>query len=405
MVNKYCSMRILLFDPFSGAAGDMVVGSLLAAGADRAAVVAAMTSVVGPPTITEVTRCGIRGLRVETHATPEHRTLEEVMERVAAASAPATVKEMAIRVFERIHRAEASLHTETSHFHEVGADDAIADVVGACMAFHTLGVDGAAVRPIHLGKGFVQAAHGTLPVPSPATVAILKDAKLAVVLGNEERELCTPTGAALLAEFSTMPEDAVGEVRIASCGYGAGMRDPSGTPNVLRSMVLTAHEGTGDCIHVLETNVDDVTGEVLAYAMKRMMEAGARDVSAIPLVAKKGRTGYLVRAIVHPESSEVIARIMSEELGTLGVRCMPSIHRYLTTRSVMTVEVEAGGARYPIDVKAGWKGSRLSTLKAEYEQVRACAEKTGMRYREVALLAEEKARLALKGKGAQVDRW
>ncbi|MDD1658010.1 MAG: LarC family nickel insertion protein, partial [Methanomicrobiales archaeon] len=271
-------MRVLLFDPFHGAAGDMVTGALLSLLPDRAPVIRAMASVVGEPDVTGVDRAGIRALLVRTRAGKGHRTLEEVEARVREADAPAPAKEMAIRVFRRIHDAEARVHGGVVHFHEVGADDAVADVVGACTALHLLDPDGVAVRPVALGSGMVRGSHGTLPVPSPATAAILAASSLLAVSGQEEGELCTPTGAALLSEFATLPPLWAEPARILATGYGAGSMDPEGTPNVLRALLLdTPGDPAGDRVDVLETNVDDVTGEVVAHAIGLLMEAGARD--------------------------------------------------------------------------------------------------------------------------------
>ncbi len=199
-------MRLLIFDPFHGAAGDMITGALLDCGADRDAVMRAMAAVGAEPSITTVTRAGIRALKVDTKATPAHRTLDEVLERLdlAAPHMPAPALAMARRVFGRINTAEEEVHGSHVHFHEVGADDAIADVIGACTALHTLAVDGVKVLPITLGHGTATGSHGIFPIPAPATAAILKGTTLVATPGDHAGELCTPTGAALLAEFSTL---------------------------------------------------------------------------------------------------------------------------------------------------------------------------------------------------------
>ena len=393
-------MNILLFDPFNGAAGDMIIGTLLDLGADEGLVRAAMRSVVGEPTIERVDRSGIRAVRVRAHAPVHHRTLEEVLDRVAESDAPAPARETARRVFLRIHRAEESIHGEGAHFHEVGADDAIADVVGACTALHSLGVDAVGVRPVALGSGCMVGAHGTFPVPAPATVAILADSELATVSGDEERELCTPTGAALLAEFSTVRPDDLGPARIRAVGYGAGSRNPPGRPNVLRSMLLATEEASGgDRIDILETNIDDVTGETLAYTIARLMEEGARDASATPVVLKKGRSGHLVRVICRPDATDHLIGVMAAELGTLGIRCIPMVHRSVAKRTIEPVTVTIQGKERTIDVKCGWSGGKIVSFKAEYEQAAACARETGLPFREVAGTVEAAARSLFAGRG------
>lgn len=393
-------MNILLFDPFNGAAGDMIIGTLLDLGADEGLVRAAMRSVVGEPTIERVDRSGIRAVRVRAHAPVHHRTLEEVLDRVAESDAPAPARETARRVFLRIHRAEESIHGEGAHFHEVGADDAIADVVGACTALHSLGVDAVGVRPVALGSGCMVGAHGTFPVPAPATVAILADSELATVSGDEERELCTPTGAALLAEFSTVRPDDLGPAWIRAVGYGAGSRNPPGRPNVLRSMLLATEEASGgDRIDILETNIDDVTGETLAYTIARLMEEGARDASATPIVMKKGRSGHLFRVICRPDATDHLIGVMAAELGTLGIRCIPMVHRSVAKRTIEPVTVTIQGKERTIDVKCGWSGGKIVSFKAEYEQAAACARETGLPFREVAGTVEAAARSLFAGRG------
>src|SRR5512139_619591 len=197
-------MRLLVFDPFRGAAGDMVTAALLQLGADQNAVIGKMASVVRKPEIQEVDRAGIRSLTLKTRAGPTRRTLEEVTARVKEACAPEEAIDMALRVFERISRAEMAIHGKVPHFHEVGADDAVAEVVGACTAYCSLAPDGCVVLPVFLGGGKISGSHGTYPVPAPATLAILQESGLDVVIGKDaDGELCTPTGAALLSEFFT----------------------------------------------------------------------------------------------------------------------------------------------------------------------------------------------------------
>ena len=386
-------MNILLFDPFNGAAGDMVIGSLLDLGADEEAVRAAMRSVVGEPTIERVDRSGIRAVQVRAHAPVHHRTLDEVLDRVAGSDAPAPAREMARRVFFRIHRAEEGIHGAGAHFHEVGADDAIADVVGACTALHSLDVDGVAVLPVALGRGFAVGAHGTFPIPAPATVAILAASGLQTVPGDEDRELCTPTGAALLAEFATVRLADLGPRTIRAVGYGAGSRNPPGKPNVLRSMLLAVEEqAVGDRVDILETNVDDVTGEALAYTLARLIEEGARDASAIPAVMKKGRSGHLVRVVSPPDATDRLTGVMARELGTLGIRCIPMVHRFVAERTVEPVTVALRGREWTIDVKCGWAGGKISSFKPEYDQTAACARELEVPLREVAGAVEAAAR-------------
>ncbi len=365
-------MRLLIFDPFHGAAGDMITGALIDCGADRSLVIQAMESVVAEPAVSRVSRAGIRAVKVDTRAMPAHRTFAEVMERLDAAAScvPAPALAMARRVFERIRNAEEEVHGEQTHFHEVGADDAIADIVGACTALELLAIDGVIVRPVALGHGTATGSHGTFPIPAPATAIILRDAGLPVTGGGDEGELCTPTGAALLAEFSSRTGAEPAEYTILATGHGAGTRNPHHAPNVLRAMLVettkTLKGLDGDTVEILETNVDDVSGEVIAHAIACCMEAGARDASAIPIVMKKGRPGFLVRVISLPETSGRLAGLMAQELGTLGIRCLPAVHRLIADREVWDVEVEIAGERRMMPVKCGMMNGKVYTLKAEF---------------------------------------
>ena len=384
-------MRVLILDPFSGAAGDMITASLLDCGADKDCVVRAMQAVVAKPALTHVTRAGIRALKVDTRSTPAHRTLEDIEKRLdgVAPSVPAPALAMARRVFERIHVAETEVHGDHVHFHEVGADDAVADIIGACTAIHTLAVEGVQILPVTIGHGTGTGSHGTFPIPAPATAAILKNSRLATISGIHTGELCTPTGAALLAEFATMAISDLPAYTITSIGYGAGTRDPKHTPNVLRAMIVET-TGTGisgglpeDTVDILETNVDDVSGEVIAQGITRFMEAGARDASATPIIMKKGRPGFLIRVISLPDTSANLAELMARELGTLGIRCIPAVHRFIAKRTIEEIDVGIGGKHRMMPVKCGWVHGSVYTLKAEFEPAREFAIETGLPVRDV----------------------
>ncbi|MCK9580255.1 MAG: nickel pincer cofactor biosynthesis protein LarC [Methanoregula sp.] len=388
-------MRLLIFDPFHGAAGDMITGALLDCGADETLVLSAMRAVVAEPSFSRVSRAGIRAVKVDTHATPAHRTFEEVMDRLegAAPHIPAPALAMAARVFERIRKAEEEVHGARAHFHEVGADDAIADIVGACTALHALGVEGVKVLPVTTGHGTATGSHGTFPVPAPATAIILRDAGLPAVAGNHIGELCTPTGAALLAEFATMEAPEPAAYTILAVGYGAGTRDPHHAPNVVRAMLVesagTADNLAEDMVDILETNVDDVSGEVIAHAIGRFMEAGARDASATPIIMKKGRPGFLIRVISLTETSPALAELMAAELGTLGIRCIPAVHRFIAERTVHEIEVTIAGQKRKMPVKCGMMHGKVYTLKAEFDPARNWATELRIPVRDVLRAVEE----------------
>jgi uncharacterized protein (TIGR00299 family) protein len=249
--------------------------------------------------------------------------------------------------------------------------------------------------PVTLGRGSAVGSHGTFPIPAPATAAILSHAGLTVQPGKEEGELCTPTGAALLAEFSTIALTDLGSYTIKAVGYGAGTRDPIDVPNVIRAMVI---ETTGenmplpsDMVDILETNVDDVSGELIAHAITRFMEKGARDASAIPILMKKGRPGFLIRVICAQDTSTELAELMAQELGTLGIRCIPAVHRFIAERTIEHVDVEIAGKHRTMPVKIGRIRGEIFSLKAEFNQARDWASEIGIPVRDVLLLIEDTA--------------
>jgi uncharacterized protein (DUF111 family) len=233
-----------------------------------------------------------------------------------------------------------------------------------------------------------------MPVPAPATAYILADSALTTRITEEETgELVTPTGAALLAEFSSSFPKSGLDGRIRSIGYGAGTRNPDDRPNVLRVVVMEG-EDRHIPVDILETNVDDVDGEVIAAVIARLHREGARDASAIPIIMKKGRPGHLIRVICRREDSEQLALILAGELGTLGVRCIPSVHRFIADRRFITVRIPEGDE---IGVKIGsWQGEIIS-VKAEFDAVNAAAERHHRPIREVKREAEDAARRELKG--------
>jgi hypothetical protein len=352
-----------------------------------------MASVVAEPEITVVDRLGIKGLSLKTRAPVTRRTIGEVMERVKRAEAPEGAITMAARVFDRINRAEEEIHGGSAHFHEVGADDAIAEVLGACTAYCSLNTDGCMVLPIALGGGIISGVHGTYPVPAPATLAILKESGLPVRLGPAaDGELCTPTGAALLSEFSSLPFTEPSCFSIRAIGYGAGTKNPDHVPNVLRAMIIDCPGPDGKAsVDLLETNVDDVSAEVIAYTFSRLLDEGAYDVSAFSCTMKKGRPGHMIRVIAAAGEGQRLASVMAAELGTLGIRCIPAVHRFAAERSVREIPVTIHGRERVVHVKCGILNGEVFSLKAEYGEISALAGETGIPFRELARIVESKA--------------
>jgi len=425
-------MQTLAFDGRMGASGDMLLGALLAAGADRNALAPVedaldVTYDVGP-----VDRQGIEATAVtvrfaedhdhaddghphdEEHDHGEHghdhgghshehepqphaeghgpgRHYNEVVEVVESMDLPPDVEGDALGIFERLGRAEAAVHgtdLASTHVHEVGADDAIADVVGTCLLVADLDLEQVVTTPLATGGGEVEMSHGTYPVPTPAVVDLAEDADWSVRGGPVDRELLTPTGAAILAELAEGVETVPG-LELDASGYGAGSADVAGRPNVLRALVGNVdRQLEREPITVLETNVDDVSPEVLGGLQETLADAGALDVTVVPTTMKKSRPGHLVTVIVAPEDAGRVARRLAEETGTLGVRESGAGHRWVADREVVTATVDVGGESYDVDVKVASAGDDVYDVSAEFDDALAVARATGRPVREIARLAE-----------------
>lgn len=419
-------MQTLAFDGRTGAAGDMLLGALLAVGADRAVLGVVEDHLpvryetesvdrngIGSTLVTVVHEEAAEKSGAEGHdSSHEHahdhddaeghghsRTYAEVVAVVESMGLSATVEADALEAFEILGEAEAAVHgtdlTETA-FHEVGTDDAIADVVGCMLLLDDLrerGVERVVTTPLFAGGGTVSFSHGTYPVPSPAVVEIAERADWSLRGGPIETELLTPTGAAILAAVAAGVED-LPAMRVTDSGYGAGKKQFPDHPNVVRAMV-GEHEGglTREGISVLETNLDDATPEVLGSLQETLKDAGARDVSIVPLTMKKSRPGHLVKVICRPEDAERVARRLAEETGTLGVREHGAGHRWVAQREFETAELEVDGEQFEVDVKiASDADGDVFDYSAEYEDALSVARETGLTVREVVRRAEAAVR-------------
>ena len=385
-------MRLLVFDPYHGAAGDMICAALISAGAPQEPVLRTMASVVQPPKTENVLRCGIRALKIHTMAGPAHRTLDEVLKIVYTANAPPDVIDQAVRIFHRIAAAEENIHGLITHFHEVGADDAIADVIGSCMALSLLNPDRVLVLPVATGKGIVRCCHGVMPVPAPATAAILERGTLIVMTGDCMGEQLTPTGAAILSEIVNEASDNLPAGKILKTGYGAGERDDPLSPNVLRVIVMECQGLVNDIVDLLETNVDDVPGEIIGSILKRLIEEGARDASATPIIMKKGRPGFNIRVISPITETLRLSEFMARELGSLGIRVIPAVHRFIAERSINEITILINGVTVNIPVKYGYIGGKCYLIKPEFDIIESYAREHKIPVRDISAMVEEKAR-------------
>ncbi|MDI9394436.1 MAG: nickel pincer cofactor biosynthesis protein LarC [Euryarchaeota archaeon] len=392
-------MKSLVFNPFSGAAGDMILGCVFDLGADREAVKELIeASVPVSVDIREVVKKGIKALDVRINVPEkEHvRRYPEIVDLVKAAKLPSKTEESVLDIFLKMAEAEAAVHgqpdLEHLHFHEVGQSDALADVIGSSAAIHSLNCDSVHCTPISVGSGTIECAHGTLPVPAPATLEILRRGKLYFRGGGVNKELLTPTGAAILAHFAK-PVDTFPQGRAIAIGYGAGDAELQG-PNVLQGVLLEPDSHLiPDIIEVLETNADDVSGEVLGNLFEELLSMGARDVAIIPATMKKGRPAHIIKVIAKPEDSAKLARKIIVETGSLGVRAMPARHRLTAARNIERIIIELEGQEFETAIKIARDSEGvLLNISAEFEDCKKIAKISGIPVREVMHRAEEVAR-------------
>lgn len=363
------SMRILYFQAIGGASGDMILGALSEVGADLAVVERSLQELQVEPIRIEVEPCrqhGLGGTRVSVQAEKDvnrGRHLSDIRKIVEESTLPAAVQSDVMKVFGRLAEAEGQIHgqdAESIHFHEVGALDSIADIVGACLALRQLNVDAVRVAPLPLGQGTIECSHGTYPAPAPATVRLL--AGFPVTFTDVPAELVTPTGAALLTTWHSL-DHAPGTVRIVRDGYGFGSRTLEGRPNALRAMILeSGEEGESlECL-VLECQVDDTQPECIGHFTVKALEAGALDVFTVPVQMKKQRPGTLITVLCDPASRDRILDLLFQETTTFGVR------EALTTRTILQRAFESVETAYgPVRIKIGtWKGKQV-TSSPEFE--------------------------------------
>jgi len=378
-------MRIALLEPFAGVAGDMFVGACLHAGAPFKRLKEALQGLdMSGFTVSarNVIRGGIRAkkFRVRHDEDHHHRGLQKVLKVLKRSKLQKSVKRRAADAFTLLGEAEARIHgvsVDEVHFHEVGAVDAICDIVGAALCLDALGVERLYCRPLPLSTGSVVAAHGRIPVPAPATLELLKGRP--AFDSGLEGELVTPTGAALVAAWAEPgPPPAFVPERI---GYGAGDRDPDGYPNVCRLVVGEA-EDAPSLLRELVCDVDDATPQVLGHLLGRLLEAGALDATLHPVQMKKGRPGTRVTALARAESVPAVEAVLFTEGTTLGVR-RRVVERTELPRKTVKVKTKHGTVR----VKVGRLAGRVVHVAPEYEDCRAVAEKAGVALREVVRLA------------------
>jgi pyridinium-3,5-bisthiocarboxylic acid mononucleotide nickel chelatase len=386
-------MRIAYFDCFSGASGDMLLGALVDAGLPLAALEAELRRlpVAGWAIAAEKTKKkGIAAtqIRVQSGEHHPHRGLGEILRLIdegAKAGLPPRAAALAARIFTRLGEAEAKIHnttTEKIHFHEVGAVDAIVDIVGAAIGFEMLGIEEFFCSPLNVGAGRIEAAHGSLPVPAPATAELLLGAP--TYSTGIERELVTPTGAAIITtvarKFGPMPP-----MTVAKIGYGSGTADIPTQANVLRMFVGEAVASVSgesvawdETISVIEANFDDLNPQVYAYFAEKALEAGALDVFCAAIQMKKGRPGQLVTLLAPPDLCEALVDLIFRETTTIGVRSYEARRRTLA-REFVSVETPLGAVR----IKVARSNGHILNAAPEYEDCRRIAAERGVPLKQV----------------------
>lgn len=391
--------RFAYFDCFSGISGDMTLGALIDLGAETAAIEAAVRS-MGLPDLSissrDVKKCGFRAVSVTIDHPPEHahRHLHHITAMIDGASEiNEDAKSLAKRIFGHVAVAEAKVHgttLEKVHFHEVGAIDSIADIVGAAVAIESLGISSAMASAVPTGTGSIKIDHGLVSVPAPATAEILRGIPIAP--SSISKELTTPTGAAILKElcsdFGPLPS-----MTIDSIGYGAGTMDLTDQPNVLRVLLgdrAAPAESQGhahvhhDHVVVLETNLDDATGEQVADCATRLMDAGALDVTQTPCTMKKGRSGIVLSVMTRSDQIAAMEELIFCHTSSIGIRRY-TVQRDILPRTSITIDTPLG----PVAAKAVTLPGGTKRIKVENDDARRIAFEHQLTADDIRRLAEK----------------
>jgi len=391
-------MKIAYFDCSSGISGDMFIGAFLDIGTSFEELKTALESL--PITgykieQQQVTKQGIRATQFkvqieDNHGQHPHRGLNEIEKIITASSLPETVKKGAMESFRQLAEAEAVVHGTTAdkiHFHEVGAIDAIIDIVSAHWCWWYQKLEKGFVATVNVGGGTVNCAHGILPVPAPATALLLQNYTL--LIGQANTELTTPTGAVLLRSF-TQPQENVPPFTIKKIGIGAGTKDMEGQANVFRLFIGEYEEETSaniEEISIIETNIDDMTGELLPAIVSELLNAGARDAFITPIIAKKGRPAYIITALCEPERILSIQEILFKNTTTLGIRYRTE-KRVILDRKWITVNTPWG----TVKTKIGYIGEHVYQISPEFEDCYSLAQKHNVPIKDIYNYAQSYAK-------------
>jgi uncharacterized protein (TIGR00299 family) protein len=388
-------MKVLYFDCFSGISGDMTLGALLDLGIDKDEFLNELKKLNLSGYEIEINKAnnyGITGMDVNVVINEEYnkmvnklgnhisgcngahthgRHLKDIEEIINNSNLKYSVKELSKKIFREIARVESKVHNKSIneiHFHEVGAVDSIVDIVGAAICFDLLKADKVISSPVHDGQGFIECEHGTMPVPVPAVMEMLKDSKIPFVCEDVSTELVTPTGLGILkctaSYYGNMPEMFIDKV-----GYGMGKRN-IGKLNALRAVIGTLPDEdrlSREDVTLFETNIDDMTSEMMGFTMDKLIKAGALDVFCSPIYMKKNRPAYKLSVLSKKDTDEDIVKILFEETTTLGIRKIPN-DRIIMDREVVSINTEYGNIRVKVGSRKGFK-----KFSPEYEDCKLAA--------------------------------
>jgi uncharacterized protein (TIGR00299 family) protein len=408
--------NILIIDcQASGVAGDMILGALIDLGANTDKIVSAIKSLEKPEfgytniqvKIGKVMRGEFQATQIDTTsqtATKRHgNQLIDIVEKAAATlNLSAKAQQFASKTIRTLIGVEAKLHKtsfEDAHLHEVALVDTAAEILGVAVAADDLGLFEAKIyaTPLAVGGGTVKFSHGITSVPAPATLAVLQSKNFPFHGGPIEAELATPTGAAILVNLVDEVSRFYPALVPLKVGYGAGTKDFGQMPAVLRLTLgnSAVDDGGRDEIAVLETNIDDATGEVIGYTIDKLLREGAKDVSIIPMYTKKNRPGQIIKVIADQKDAQHLSKVLIDETGTLGIRVY-YCQRHIITREVHSVDLTINGNKEPVKIKIAKNNQgQIINLKPEYEDLKRLAKKTGQPLRELSELAVVKAREVL----------
>ncbi|MCF6152757.1 putative nickel insertion protein [Candidatus Kuenenia stuttgartiensis] len=377
-------MKIAYFDCFSGVSGDMILGAFVDAGLEIHLLITELEKLHlhgYELSCEKVKRAGIAGTKVyvniperhghsHTAGHMHHLTFPDIRLIIEKSRLHQQIKDNGIKIFHRLAAVEAEIHgtsIEEVHFHEVGAIDSIVDIVGAAIGLHLLGIEKLYFSPVPTGSGYIKCEHGVLPVPAPATAGLLKNQLLKSVA--IEKELTTPTGAAIVTTLGeglkTMPK-----MKVLTIGYGAGSNDNPEVPNLLRIVIgEDTQRQESDEVWVVETNIDNMTGEIMGYVMDRLFSAGAVDAYFTPVQMKKGRPGIIISAIVPEKHLLSVEAVLFNQTTTFGIR------KYKAVRSILSREVkEYESSLGKIRMKIGSLNGDIKNISPEYEDCKRIAE-------------------------------